>query len=138
MQNLLFSCLSFAITSRFRDFCSAYRTVVRSRAVNTVQVAVIIFSMSACDTSPEDDDTLVGEWYKKSSYEGVARSGAVGFVIEGKAYVGTGYDGTNWLTDFYQYDAEKNNWYKKANFPGAGRSAAVSFTVNGKGYDHRL
>jgi N-acetylneuraminic acid mutarotase len=95
---------------------------------------ISLFAMTSCSDSAEEEDSFLGEWYKKSSYEGVARSGAVGFVIDGKAYVGTGYDGDKWLRDFYQYDAEKNNWYKKADFPGAARSAAVAFTVNGKGY----
>src|ERR1700741_1798219 len=71
----------------------------------------------ACSDPVEATEDMLGEWYKQSSYEGVARSGAVAFVIDGKAYVGTGYDGDKWLKDFYQYDAEKNNWYKKAEFP---------------------
>lgn len=90
--------------------------------------------LSACNDDTEEEADLLGEWYKKSSYEGVARSGSVSFVIDGKAYVGLGYDGDKWLKDFYQYDPDKNNWYKKAEFPGAGRSSAVAFTINGKGY----
>ncbi|MEO8473533.1 MAG: kelch repeat-containing protein, partial [Chryseolinea sp.] len=95
---------------------------------------LVVFLCCCNGSSNTTTSTYLGEWYKKSSYEGVARSGAVGFVIDGKAYVGTGYDGTNWLKDFYQYDADKNNWYKKAQFPGAARSAAVAFAINGKGY----
>ncbi len=94
----------------------------------------VLLLLSCCTDPSTTDETLMGEWYKKSSYEGVARSGAVGFVIDGKAYVGTGYDGNVWLRDFYQYDADKNNWYKKADFPGPARSAAVAFAVNGRGY----
>jgi len=96
--------------------------------------AVLVLLGSCTDGTGSDDSTLMGEWYKKSSYEGVARSGAVGFVVDGKAYVGTGYNGTVWLKDFYEYDAEKNNWFKRAEFPGVARSSAVAFTVNGKGY----
>ena len=95
---------------------------------------IILLIVAGCSDPAETTEELLGEWYKQSSYEGVARSGAVGFVIDGKAYVGTGYDGDKWLKDFYQYDAEKNNWYKKADFPGAARSAAVAFALNGKGY----
>jgi N-acetylneuraminic acid mutarotase len=95
---------------------------------------IVLLTVMACSDPVEATEELLGEWYKQSSYEGVARSGAVGFVIDGKAYVGTGYDGDKWLKDFYQYDAEKNNWYKKADFPGVARSAAVAFALNGKGY----
>jgi N-acetylneuraminic acid mutarotase len=94
----------------------------------------ICMSLTGCSGSGSSDTTYLGEWYKKSSYEGVARSGAVSFVIDGKAYVGTGYDGDKWLKDFYMYDADKNNWFKRADFPGVARNAAVAFAANGKGY----
>ena len=90
--------------------------------------------VTSCNESSTEEEDLLGEWYKRSSYEGVARSGAVAFVIDGKAYVGLGYDGDKWLKDFYQFDPDKNNWYKKADFPGAARSSAVGFSINGKGY----
>ena len=109
-------------------------TFLRAHLIQFGISAVLLLSLHGCSDPVETADELIGEWYKKSSYEGVARSGAVGFVIDGKAYVGTGYDGDKWLKDFYQYDADKNNWYKKADFPGAARSAAVAFALNGKGY----
>ena len=112
---------------------SNYRIFIKKIQRFLLIVAVIGTTLSCNDVSEEDEE-LLGEWYKKSSYEGVARSGAVGFVIDGKAYVGTGYSGTVWLKDFYEYDAERNNWFKRAEFPGVARSAAVAFTVNGKGY----
>ncbi|MEJ1238600.1 kelch repeat-containing protein [Chryseolinea sp. T2] len=106
------------------------------QAVRRMMTMALLIGLSAScsDSSSNADSTLMGEWYKRSSYEGVARSGAVGFVIDGKAYVGTGYTGTVWLKDFYEYDADKNNWFKRAEFPGIARSAAVAFTANGKGY----
>lgn len=99
-----------------------------------IGVTCTFLILIACSDPVETTEELLGEWYKKSSYEGVARSGAVAFVIDGKSYVATGYDGEKWLKDIYLYDAEKNNWYKKADFPGAARSAAVAFSINGKGY----
>jgi N-acetylneuraminic acid mutarotase len=110
------------------------------RKNNRVRHSVLIFTVtfllaaSGCSDPVDTSEELLGEWYKQSSYEGVARSAAVGFVIDGKAYIGTGYDGDKWLKDFYQYDAEKNNWYKKADFPGVARSGAVAFAINGRGY----
>lgn len=94
----------------------------------------VVLLVTGCNESSTEEEDLLGEWYKRSSYEGVARSGAVAFVIDGKAYVGLGYDGDKWLKDFYQFDPDKNNWYKKADFPGAARSSAVGFSINGKGY----
>jgi len=105
-----------------------------SRIREVMTVATLLIFLVSCNDSSSEDPTLLGEWYKRSSYEGVARSGAVGFVIDGKSFVGTGYTGTVWLKDFYEYDAEKNNWFKRAEFPGVARSAAVAFTANGKGY----
>lgn len=99
-----------------------------------ISTVCFLFIAIGCSDPVESTEELFGDWYKQSSYEGVARSGSVSFVIDGKAYVGTGFDGDKWLKDFYQYDAEKNNWYKKSDFPGVARSAAVAFSLNGKGY----
>ena len=60
---------------------------------------------------------------------------ATAFVIDNKAYVGTGRlaDGT-YTKKFYCYDPLYNTWTAIADFPGAARRGAVSFSVNGKGY----
>jgi hypothetical protein len=83
------------------------------------------------DSSSEE---LVGNWYKRSDFEGVPRSGAAVFTIGNKAYVGLGYDGKDRLTDFWEYDADVNNWVRKADFPGVARTGAVAFAVGSKGY----
>ena len=113
--------------------CAAFHDQFRFDVQLFFGLGMMLLLTSCSDTTTEDT-VLTGEWYKKSSYEGVARSGAVGFVIDGKAYVGGGYDGEKWLTDFFRYDTDKNNWYKIADFPGVARSAAVAFTINGRGY----
>jgi N-acetylneuraminic acid mutarotase len=71
----------------------------------------------------------------------IGREQAVSFVIDGKAYVGTGFSSNiaedsarEHYNDFYKYDPANNAWSKIANFPGAGRSEAISFVLNGKGY----
>lgn len=74
-------------------------------------------------------------WNKLTSeFPGKARSNAVAFSINGKGYVGLGFDGTDYLSDFYEYDPSLNTWTKIADFPGAPRIGAVSFAVDGKGY----
>ncbi|WP_295118379.1 kelch repeat-containing protein [uncultured Chitinophaga sp.] len=84
--------------------------------------------------SKDDDTEEIGNWISRSSLEGVARGEAVSFVIDNKAYIGTGYDGTNRLKDFWYYDQTSNSWTQVADLPGAARNSAVAFAVNGLGY----
>ena len=89
-----------------------------------------------CACGSSDDTTTVqeGNWVKRSSFDGVARSGAVTFVVGTKAFVGLGYDGDEYLTDFWSYDADQNFWQRVADFPGVGRTGGVAFAIDGKGY----
>ena len=95
---------------------------------------VIMFALGSCSNNTDDDVITDGDWWSLSDFDGVPRSDAVSFVIDGKAYFGTGYDGDDRLSDFWQYDPEKNYWLKKANFPGSARNGAVAFSINGKDY----
>jgi len=95
-----------------------------------------LFLIVGCDNS--DDDPL-GNWVKKSDFEGLPRGSAVSFVIDGKAFVGLGYnddDETNdgYMKDFWMYSASTDRWDRIADFPGNGRVSAVGFSINGKGY----
>lgn len=98
--------------------------------------SLLMISIVSCK---KDDDTsttteLVGNWIKLSDFEGKPRYDAVAFTINGKAYVGTGYDGDDYLSDFWEYDPAKDTWTKKDSFPGAPRSGAVAFSIGSKGY----
>jgi len=93
-------------------------------------VFIVGCTKSSSSTDSEDD----GNWIKRSSFEGVARSEAVAFVIGDYAYVGTGYDGDTRLQDLWSYNADLNFWEQKATFPGTARSSAVGFAVNDSGY----
>ncbi len=94
---------------------------------------LIIIMLAGCSKTTV---TLVGNWIRRSDFEGDTRSSAVVFVINDIAYVGTGYNISEdkYLTDFWKYDPKVDFWQRVADFPGAGRSSAVAFTVNGKGY----
>ncbi|WP_158563293.1 Kelch repeat-containing protein [Chitinophaga silvatica] len=94
---------------------------------------LLIASLVACSKS-STTTTYVGNWVKRSEFEGVARSGAASFVIDNKAYVGTGYDGENRLQDFWAYDVDLNQWTQKAPFIGSARNGAVGMTIGSKGY----
>lgn len=99
-------------------------------------IILFIFSITLVLTSCSDDDDedLMGDWWKVSGLDGVARSEAVGFVINDKFYIGTGYDGDERLKDFWEYDPTSDNWTRKADFPGVARNGAVGMALDGKGY----
>jgi len=91
------------------------------------------FALSLFFTGCGSDNGLDGNWIKGSSFEGRPRGGAVSFVIDDNAYVGTGYDGKDALNTFYKYSI-KEGWVRIADFPGTARREAVAFAANGKGY----
>ncbi|RAJ02632.1 galactose oxidase-like protein [Chitinophaga skermanii] len=94
---------------------------------------VLLVALAACQKSSDSTETN-GNWIKRSEFEGVARNEAVSFVIDNKAYVGTGFDGENRLKDFWMYDQASNYWSQKADFPGAARSSAIGMAIGSKGY----
>lgn len=67
-----------------------------------------------------------------------ARNGGVGFSLKigDKPYgfVGLGYDGTNYLRDFWRYDPEANTWERVADYPGDAVRYAASFVIDNKAY----
>ena len=80
--------------------------MIRKSYVNII-FSTLIFSMliilaSGCSSDDKKETELVGNWIELSDFEGVPRSDAVAFVINGKAYVGTGYDGEDRLNDFWE------------------------------------
>src|SRR5688500_18221866 len=95
---------------------------------------VFVFSFQSCVDDTSDDEDDLGNWVQSLYFEGQPRSGSVVFVIENKAYVGLGYDGDDYFSDFYVYDPDRELWDDVAPFPGPARERAVSFTINGKGY----
>ncbi|WP_266364748.1 Kelch repeat-containing protein [Tellurirhabdus rosea] len=87
-----------------------------------------------CSNSDDDVSTL-GDWRRRSDFEGVARNAATGFVIGTIAYMGTGTNADNErLSDFWAYDPARNTWTQVANFAGTPRNAAVGFAIGNKGY----
>ncbi|WP_166920627.1 Kelch repeat-containing protein [Flavobacterium poyangense] len=87
----------------------------------------------SCSKDDEEED-LIGNWIKKSAFDGPARSSASSFVIGNYAYITTGYTGDDYLKDLWAYNSNGDYWEQKANFPGIGRSSASGFTLNDKGY----
>jgi N-acetylneuraminic acid mutarotase len=65
--------------------------------------------------------------------ESAGRQDAVSFVINDKAFVGTGYN-NGYLKDFYEYNQATDTWRKIADLPDNGRDDAVAFSLTGRGY----
>lgn len=91
--------------------------------------------LSSCSSS-SSTTTKPGAWDRVGDFDGKTRSNGVGFVLNGAAYLGLGYNyGEDVrLTDFYKYDAASDSWTQVASFPGVGRTNAVAFVLNGKAY----
>lgn len=96
-------------------------------------VAFLFALVNSCGLDNDSDD-LVGNWIRRSDFEGIPRSNAVVFTIDEFAFVGLGFDGDDDLTDFWRYDANLDFWTKVDSFPGIPRRGAVAFATNGKGY----
>ena len=91
-----------------------------------------------CEFAPKTDvlqyDPSTNTWTPKSNFPGGGRRLAVTFTIGNYGYLGTGYDGSNFLNDFWQYDPTGDSWTQKANFAGTARSNASGFGFNDRGY----
>ncbi|MDJ1467757.1 kelch repeat-containing protein [Cytophagaceae bacterium DM2B3-1] len=97
---------------------------------------VSAFVLSSC--GGDSTDPADGNWYQiESGYNGVARYGAVSFMIGNNVYSGLGIDKEgDRLSDFYIYNAANGYWdsVKVASFPGVPRTGAVAFSAGGFGY----
>ena len=96
------------------------------------RILLTLFVLVGCS---DDEVDPLGNWVKKSDFEGLPRGSSVSFVIGDKAYVGLGFSADDeYLKDFWMYNPILDRWDKKADFPGNGRTAAVSFSIGEKGY----
>lgn len=101
--------------------------------------AILILAVYSCvsiQCHNNNNTTETGNWYMRSELDGVVRSGAACFVVNGKAYMGTGYNGsqTQWLNDFWEFDTITNSWTQEADFPGQPRNSAIGMNVGDEGY----
>lgn len=79
-------------------------------------------------------DTTRDFWTKLADFPGEPRIGGVAFTINGKGYLGIGYNGKVKLKDFWEFDPTTNLWTRKADFGGSARYGAVGFALGNKGY----
>lgn len=82
-------------------------------------------------------DPATDSWEQKPFFPGISRDRAVGFSINQKGYVGTGYyyDGApHTLNDFWEYDPSTEIWTQKADLPAQERSNAIGFSLGDYGF----
>lgn len=83
-------------------------------------------------------------WIHKPDFNGDARTEAVSFVMNNKAYIATGYDGLSLMKDFWEYDPysgpgnegtwlpnplNRGAWMQGASFNGDARMSAAAFVI---------
>lgn len=73
-------------------------------------------------------------WEEVSPFPGTPFRNAVGFVIDGIAYIATGHDGSDYIDPFWKYDPSTDSWEELAPFPGGPMSFPVAFALGDKGY----
>ncbi len=85
------------------------------------------------------------QWHKRAENKINRRSGAVCFVLKGRAYIGTGQGPVATESNWYVFDPalaastdpqklKKSFVGMRKGFPKLPRKGAVSFTLNGRGY----
>ncbi len=80
-------------------------------------------------------DPKTDNWTAKPNFPGGTRIlYEVGFSVNGKGYVGSGFKETENTNDFWQYDPRFSSWKKIADFPGDPRNNAVAFNTEKYGY----
>ncbi|WP_422349772.1 Kelch repeat-containing protein [Flagellimonas sp.] len=81
-------------------------------------------------------DPETDTWSEKAGFEIAGRAGAVGFSINGKGYIATGFrDQPPLLSDVWEYNPINDSWTQKTSLPqGMERYSSFGFSLKGKGY----
>jgi len=77
---------------------------------------------------------ITNSWVAIAPFTGTGRRGAVSFVINEKAYVGTGETNLGRVKSFYKYDPNIDSWTQIADMAGNSRTASVGFSIGNYGY----
>ena len=106
--------------------------------IKKTQTIVVLLTTLLCisfyNCEDDDGDDTIGNWTEMSTFNEEPRSSAAAFTVGNRGYMGTGFDGDDYLNDFWAYDMETNSWQQLADFPGIARSSASSFAINNQGY----
>jgi N-acetylneuraminic acid mutarotase len=118
------------------DLCLIEELKAQNKMKKEIRIIAILLSLLFVFACNDDDSTvdLVGNWVRKSDFEGIPRKDAVAFTVSDRAFIGTGYDGEDRLNDIWEYDVVQDYWMQRASFPGTARNGAVAFGIDTKGY----
>jgi N-acetylneuraminic acid mutarotase len=104
-------------------------------SAGTANITICVGSVSTTVEVTVSSGEIPGRYDAMTSSPMAGRYGAVAFVINNVAYVGTGSTQSETYTkDFYKYDPETDTWAEISSLPGLARSNAVAFVIDGKGY----
>jgi N-acetylneuraminic acid mutarotase len=74
-------------------------------------------------------------WLKLPDYPGAGRLGVASMSLNGKGYMGLGFDGAGvGRSEWYEYNPATNAWTQKASLPATGRWSPAVFTIGNLGY----
>ena len=79
-----------------------------------------------------------GTWTQLVTSPMAPRSGAVGFALNGKGYIGTGYNGYFGMSDFWQFDPNSNSWRQVATLGDAINGARTRYDAVAFGLDNAV
>jgi len=80
-------------------------------------------------------DPNLDSWSTKLTLaEELGRISTVSFVIDNKAYIGTGLGDFAYFNDLWEFDPQTNGWIRKADLPLGIRYGAIAFTIGSLGY----
>ncbi|MEX0360613.1 MAG: Kelch repeat-containing protein, partial [Allomuricauda sp.] len=114
-----------------RQFSSSFAIDGKGYVYGGVDYGVEPFYDDLWVYDPETDT-----WSEKAGFEIAGRAGAVGFSINGKGYIATGFrDQPPLLSDVWEYNPINDSWTQKTSLPqGMERYSSFGFSLDGKGY----
>lgn len=81
--------------------------------LNLFVFLITVISVIIISCSSDEEDDLMGKWYRVSDFDGLARGEATSFTIGSKGYLTGGYDGKKHLNDLWEYDMELDFGHKR-------------------------
>jgi N-acetylneuraminic acid mutarotase len=79
-------------------------------------------------------DPTADSWTQRADLPGPERRTACYFALDGSPIAGGGWNGADYLVDFYTYYIPTNAWVAIPEFEGLGAHTPVSFSVDDLGY----
>lgn len=110
-----------------------------------ILIVMVLLTAFACQKEVADPDPVPApaQWQQIADFGGIAVSGAVGFTIGNRAYVGTGEQSSTevngvieskGVSDFWEYNPDANSWSRVADYGGGRITDGIGFSIGNLGY----